>query len=97
MLFQDPIRILNRHLISREWNHAGAEIAMELVQGRALELGGRNDVAHGSTRATWTETLARDAKDASAAKIKRIGSIKTDDMRGTFDPTRWSICMVPPL
>jgi hypothetical protein len=57
----------------------------------------RNDVAHDGTRAAGANARAHDANGASAARKGRFGSIKTEDMRGTFDPTRWSIYMVPPL
>jgi hypothetical protein len=88
---------LDWHLISRERHHAGAEIEMEPVERRAFELRGRNDIAHNGTRATRTNTRARNAKGANVATIKGRGSMKTEDMRGTFDPTRRSIYVVPPL
>ena len=97
VLFQNSARVLNRHLVSGERHHAGAEIEMEPIERRALEWRGRNDVAHDSTRATRTNTRARSAKGANVATVKGLGSMKTEDMRGTFDPTRRSIYVVPPL
>jgi hypothetical protein len=88
---------LDRHLVSRERHHAGAEIAMEPVERRAFELRGRNDIAHDGTRAIQTNSRSRSAKGANVATVKRRGSMKTEGMRGTFDPTRRSIYVVPPL
>ena len=97
VLFQNAARVLNRHLVSRERHHTAAEIEMEPVERRAFEWHGRNHVAHDGTRATRTNTRARNAKGANVATIKGRGSMKTEDMRGTFDPTRRSIYVVPPL
>jgi hypothetical protein len=97
VLFQDSVRVLNGHLISRKGNHPSAEIAVQLVQRGVLKSLTRNDAAHDSTCALQTGAPARDAKNARAVRIRRLGSIKTEDMRGTSDPTPWSIYVVPPL
>ena len=70
---------------------------MQLVQGRALQSYGRNNFAHVRTQAARADPLAYDAEDTSAVRIKRFSSIATEYMRGTFDPTHWSIYVVPPL
>jgi hypothetical protein len=97
VLLQDATRVLDWHLVSRERHHAGAEIEMEPVERRAFELRGRNDIAHDGTRATRTNSRSSSAKDANVATVKGLGSMKTESIRGTFDPTRRSIYVVPPL
>ena len=97
VLFQDSIQVLDGHLVSRKRNHPSAEIEVQLVQGRALESYGRNNFAHVRTQAARADPLAYDAEDTSAVRIKRFSSIATEYMRGTFDPTQWSIYVVPPL
>jgi hypothetical protein len=86
VLLQDAARVLDWHLVSRERHHAGAEIEMEPVERRTFELRG-NNVAHDGTRATRTNRRSRSAKGANVAMVKGRGSMKTEDMRGTFDPT----------
>jgi hypothetical protein len=97
VLFQDAARILNRHVVSGERHHAGAEIEMEPVERSAFELRGGSDVAHDGTRAIRPNTRARRAKGTNVATVKALGSMKIENMRGTFDPTRRSIYVVPPL
>src|SRR3954467_4867749 len=87
VLLQDAARVLDWHLVSRERHHAGAEIEMEPVERRAFELRGRNHVAHDGTRATRTNGRSRSAKGANVATVKGLGSMKTESIRGTFDPT----------
>jgi len=70
---------------------------MEPVERSAFELRGGSDVAHDDPRATRPTSRARSAKGTNVATVKGLGSMKIEDMRGTFDPTRRSIYVVPPL
>jgi hypothetical protein len=96
VLFQDSIRVLDGHLVSRKRNHPSAEIEVQLVQRRAPESFARNNFAHVRTHAARAGPLAHDAEDTSAVRIKRFSSIATEYMRGTFDPTTMvDLCGAP--